>query len=78
MLWQGYQFWTRADENGYFCINNIRAGDYNLYAWVPGFIGDYRYDYLVTIISGIIFQYPEQLKERLNIKMLEYFSLTDM
>ncbi|GMN40187.1 hypothetical protein TIFTF001_009412 [Ficus carica] len=57
LLWedakkQDYQFWTRADENGYFCINNIRAGDYNLYAWVPGFIGDYRYDYLVTIIPG--------------------------
>ncbi|KAM3736455.1 hypothetical protein ACB098_10G165000 [Castanea mollissima] len=47
-----YQFWTRADEGGYFSINNIRTGDYNLYAWVPGFIGDYRYDVLITIASG--------------------------
>ncbi|XP_041018457.1 probable rhamnogalacturonate lyase B [Juglans microcarpa x Juglans regia] len=47
-----YQFWTRADEEGYFSINNIRTGDYNLYAWVPGFIGDYRYDAAITITSG--------------------------
>ncbi|GMY17460.1 probable rhamnogalacturonate lyase B [Fagus crenata] len=47
-----YQFWTRADEQGYFSINNIRTGDYNLYAWVPGFIGDYRYDVVMTITSG--------------------------
>ncbi|KAG2698666.1 hypothetical protein I3843_07G160000 [Carya illinoinensis] len=47
-----YQFWTRADEEGYFSINNIRTGDYNLYAWVPGFIGDYRYDTPITITSG--------------------------
>lgn len=47
-----YQFWTRADENGYFSIKNIRTGDYNLYAWVPGFIGDYRHDALITISPG--------------------------
>ncbi|KAJ0086597.1 hypothetical protein Patl1_08700 [Pistacia atlantica] len=47
-----YQFWTRADENGFFSINNIRAGDYNLYAWVPGFIGDYKYNVVVNITSG--------------------------
>ncbi|PON59606.1 Rhamnogalacturonate lyase [Parasponia andersonii] len=47
-----YQFWTRADEDGYFSIKNVRTGDYNLYAWVPGFIGDYRYDVPVTITSG--------------------------
>ncbi|KAA8528384.1 hypothetical protein F0562_035739 [Nyssa sinensis] len=49
---KGYQFWTIADEQGCFSINNIRAGDYNLYAWVPGFIGDYRYDAAITITSG--------------------------
>ncbi|KDP41512.1 hypothetical protein JCGZ_15919 [Jatropha curcas] len=49
---KNYQFWSRADENGYFSINNIRTGDYNLYAWVPGFIGDYRYDVVITITSG--------------------------
>ncbi|KAF3447274.1 hypothetical protein FNV43_RR12454 [Rhamnella rubrinervis] len=49
---KGYQFWSRADENGYFSINDIRIGDYNLYAWVPGFIGDYRHDSILTIIPG--------------------------
>ncbi|KAJ6412884.1 hypothetical protein OIU84_005852 [Salix udensis] len=47
-----YQFWTRADENGYFSIKSICTGDYNLYAWVPGFLGDYRFDAIVNIISG--------------------------
>ncbi|KAK4850741.1 hypothetical protein QYF36_009409 [Acer negundo] len=46
---KGYQFWTRADADGYFSILNIRTGDYSLYAWVPGFIGDYRYDFNITI-----------------------------
>ncbi|GMJ02531.1 hypothetical protein like AT1G09890 [Hibiscus trionum] len=49
---KGYQFWTRADEDGYFCINHIRTGDYNLYAFVPGFIGDYRYDVIITPSAG--------------------------
>ncbi|XP_062027932.1 probable rhamnogalacturonate lyase B [Rosa rugosa] len=47
-----YQFWSRADNRGYFCINNIRTGTYNLYAWVPGFIGDYRYEAVINITSG--------------------------
>ncbi|XP_011098532.1 uncharacterized protein LOC105177174 [Sesamum indicum] len=47
-----YQFWTQADEMGYFSINNIRPGNYNLYAWVPGFIGDYRNDSAITITPG--------------------------
>lgn len=51
-LWQGYQFWTRADEDGYYSIKNIREGQYNLYAWVPGFIGDYRYDAAINITAG--------------------------
>ncbi|KAK8623480.1 hypothetical protein V6N13_118363 [Hibiscus sabdariffa] len=49
---KGYQFWTKADEDGYFCINDIRTGDYNLYAFVPGFIGDYRYDVIITPSAG--------------------------
>ncbi|KAI3460079.1 hypothetical protein Pfo_016742 [Paulownia fortunei] len=49
---KGYQFWTRADEEGYFSINDIRAGDYSLYAWIPGFIGDYRHDEFFSIIPG--------------------------
>ncbi|GAV85401.1 Rhamnogal_lyase domain-containing protein [Cephalotus follicularis] len=47
-----YQFWVRADKDGYFSIYDICTGDYNLFAWVPGFIGDYRYDVVVTITSG--------------------------
>nr|XP_027094499.1 probable rhamnogalacturonate lyase B [Coffea arabica] len=47
-----YQFWTKADTNGNFSITNIRTGDYNLYAWVPGFIGDYKSDVPITITSG--------------------------
>ncbi|XP_043713605.1 probable rhamnogalacturonate lyase B [Telopea speciosissima] len=49
---KGYQFWTKADADGYFSISDVRTGDYNLYAWVPGFIGDYKYDVEVTITSG--------------------------
>jgi len=53
IFYQDYQFWNRADEGGYFSINNVRTGDYNLYAWVPGVIGDYRYDVSITITPGI-------------------------
>ncbi|XP_065847851.1 probable rhamnogalacturonate lyase B isoform X2 [Euphorbia lathyris] len=49
---KGYQFWCKADENGNFCINNVRICDYNLYAWVPGFIGDYRNDVVINITAG--------------------------
>ncbi|XP_058081208.1 probable rhamnogalacturonate lyase B isoform X2 [Magnolia sinica] len=49
---KGYQFWIRADSDGFFSINDIRIGDYNLYAWVPGFIGDYRNDGTITITEG--------------------------
>lgn len=49
---KGYQFWTKSDESGKFTIRNIRAGKYNLFAFVPGFIGDYRYDVEITISSG--------------------------
>lgn len=49
---KGYQFWTKANECGEFTIMNIRAGNYNLFAWVPGFIGDYRCDVEICISSG--------------------------
>ncbi|KAG6644492.1 hypothetical protein CIPAW_08G057500 [Carya illinoinensis] len=49
---KGYQFWTVADACGYFSINHIRSGDYNLYAWIPGIIGDYRRDVVITITEG--------------------------
>ncbi|AET03356.2 probable rhamnogalacturonate lyase B isoform X1 [Medicago truncatula] len=49
---KGYQFWTRANAKGYFKITNAVPGDYNLYAWVPGFIGDYKYNATITITPG--------------------------
>ncbi|KAK3124067.1 hypothetical protein QOZ80_8AG0639980 [Eleusine coracana subsp. coracana] len=49
---KGYQFWCRADADGSFYIRNIVTGNYNLYAWVPGFIGDYKLDATLTIGSG--------------------------
>ncbi|KAJ4701496.1 Rhamnogalacturonate lyase family protein [Melia azedarach] len=49
---KGYQFWTKANADGYFVINNIHTGNYSLYAFVPGFIGDYRYEIEVTIVEG--------------------------
>ncbi|KAF7809447.1 putative rhamnogalacturonate lyase B [Senna tora] len=49
---KGYQFWTQADRNGFFTIPNVIPGDYDLYAWVPGFLGDYKYNLSITIIPG--------------------------
>ncbi|CAN8276523.1 unnamed protein product [Cochlearia groenlandica] len=49
---KGYQFWTKTNETGYFKINNIRPGTYNLYGWVPDFIGDFLYQNRVNIIAG--------------------------
>ncbi|GLT70929.1 hypothetical protein SLA2020_429780 [Shorea laevis] len=49
---KGYQFWTQADNEGQFVIKNVRPGDYNLYAFVPGFIGDYKNDTKITITPG--------------------------
>ncbi|KAK4417081.1 hypothetical protein Salat_2533600 [Sesamum alatum] len=49
---KGYQFWTQSNVLGYFVIKNIRAGNYNLYAWVPGFIGDYKYNIQVNVLPG--------------------------
>ncbi|KAL9820245.1 putative rhamnogalacturonan endolyase [Arabidopsis thaliana] len=49
---KGYQFWTRADKMGMFTIANVRPGTYSLYAWVSGFIGDYKYVRDITITPG--------------------------
>ncbi|XP_065874800.1 probable rhamnogalacturonate lyase B [Euphorbia lathyris] len=49
---KGYQFWTQADFNGNFLIQNVREGEYNLYAWVPGFIGDYKFEGIISIKPG--------------------------
>uniref|UniRef100_M4EPT3 rhamnogalacturonan endolyase n=1 Tax=Brassica campestris TaxID=3711 RepID=M4EPT3_BRACM len=50
--YKGYQFWSKADEEGYFCINNVRSGRYNLFAFVPGFIGDYHNETVIDISPG--------------------------
>ncbi|KAL0381701.1 UNVERIFIED_CONTAM: hypothetical protein Sangu_0234400 [Sesamum angustifolium] len=49
---KGYQFWTRTDDKGYFTIHGVRADTYNLYASVPGIIGDYKHDIDVIIRPG--------------------------
>ncbi|XP_051140620.1 probable rhamnogalacturonate lyase B [Andrographis paniculata] len=49
---KGYQFWTQANANGMFVINNVRAGNYCLYGWVPGYIGDYKYNAIINIVPG--------------------------
>ncbi|CAN8230684.1 unnamed protein product [Cochlearia groenlandica] len=49
---KGYQFWTEADEDGYFEISNIREGDYNLNGYVKGWIGDYQYKQVINITAG--------------------------
>ncbi|XVE83037.1 hypothetical protein DITRI_Ditri16bG0054700 [Diplodiscus trichospermus] len=49
---KGYQFWTQTDKHGRFNIKNVRPGQYNLYAWVHGFIGNYKLDLNITIQPG--------------------------
>ncbi|XP_008236572.2 PREDICTED: probable rhamnogalacturonate lyase B [Prunus mume] len=49
---KGYQFWTQANKQGYFLIKDVRPGNYSLYATVPGFIGDYKYEANIIIEPG--------------------------
>ncbi|THG03040.1 hypothetical protein TEA_017374 [Camellia sinensis var. sinensis] len=49
---KGYQFWSHADGEGNFWIKGVRPGNYNLFAWVPGTIGDYKYDPSIGIAPG--------------------------
>ncbi|KAE9597960.1 putative rhamnogalacturonan endolyase [Lupinus albus] len=58
---KGYQFWTRANGAGSFTIKNIVPGVYNLYAWVPGFIGDYKYNATIIIKPGKILWVKAQI-----------------
>jgi rhamnogalacturonan endolyase len=50
---KGYQFWTRVTTDGTFNIANVREGMYNLYAWVPGFLGDCVYNSPIAITPGV-------------------------
>ncbi|XP_073314087.1 uncharacterized protein [Primulina huaijiensis] len=47
-----YQFWTQTDVDGNFIIKNVIPGGYGLHGWVPGFIGDYLKEDLVTMSAG--------------------------
>lgn len=49
---KSYQFWSQADENGLFSIENVCPGTYNLYGWVPGVLGDYMKEGSINIYSG--------------------------
>ncbi|KAL0321126.1 UNVERIFIED_CONTAM: hypothetical protein Sradi_5374100 [Sesamum radiatum] len=49
---KGYQFWVQTDSDGNFRIKNIIPGVYGLHGWVPGFVGDYMREELVTISAG--------------------------
>ncbi|XP_057794981.1 probable rhamnogalacturonate lyase B [Salvia miltiorrhiza] len=47
-----YQFWVQTDIEGNFSIKNVVPGVYGLHGWVPGFIGDYLNQQLLTISAG--------------------------
>nr|GMC57304.1 probable rhamnogalacturonate lyase B [Ipomoea batatas] len=40
------------DDNGYFKISAVRPGNYSLYGWAPGILGDYKYNLDVNINPG--------------------------
>lgn len=44
-FWQkdakNYQYWTRGAADGSFSIENVRAGNYTLYAFADGVLGEY-------------------------------------
>ncbi|XP_047320375.1 rhamnogalacturonate lyase-like [Impatiens glandulifera] len=56
---KGYQFWNTTNEDGFFIIENVREGNYNLYASISGFIGDYRYDTAINITAGSVIEVDE-------------------
>ncbi|KAI5648048.1 hypothetical protein M9H77_34053 [Catharanthus roseus] len=49
---KGYQFWTQTNKDGYFIIKGVREGTYNLFGWVPGILGDYKYQVEIDIRPG--------------------------
>ncbi|XP_021853123.1 probable rhamnogalacturonate lyase B isoform X2 [Spinacia oleracea] len=63
---KGYQFWTRADRNGGFLIKGVHEGTYNLFGWVPGFIGDYVYIEDIIITQGSVIKLGNLVYEPLR------------
>ncbi|KAM7266592.1 hypothetical protein ACFE04_004489 [Oxalis oulophora] len=47
-----YQFWTKANADGSFSIPNVVPGDYNIYGFLHGFIGDYQYHTVISVKEG--------------------------
>ncbi|MBC8053698.1 MAG: hypothetical protein H7Y13_11595 [Sphingobacteriaceae bacterium] len=39
---KNYQFWVKADSKGNFTIPNIRPGNYNLFAFADGILGEFK------------------------------------
>lgn len=60
---KGYQFWTQADEYGMFNIQNVLFGDYELYGWVPGMLGDYKKEGIVIVQPGLALDLGELVFE---------------
>ncbi|KAG6399822.1 hypothetical protein SASPL_141307 [Salvia splendens] len=54
--YKGYQFCTEAGQDGSFTISGVRAGVYNLYASVPGIIGDFKHNVYIIIKPGSVIQ----------------------
>jgi rhamnogalacturonan endolyase len=46
-----YQYWTHADASGRFTLRGVRPGDYTLYAWTSGAVGQYSKT-RVTVTPG--------------------------
>lgn len=60
---KGYQFWTQSDEDGNFRLSNVCAGEYDLYGWVPGMLGEYKKEGSVIIQPGSVVDLQELVFE---------------
>ncbi|KAK1385285.1 hypothetical protein POM88_023020 [Heracleum sosnowskyi] len=41
-----------STDGQFMQLRSKQVRDYNLYAWVPGFIGDFRWEKLITVTPG--------------------------
>jgi Polysaccharide lyase family 4, domain II len=46
------QILQRVNANGSFMVNNIIPGHYNMYTWIPGFLGDFVHNVTISISAG--------------------------